>query len=94
MLSRNRRFFESKINLLYLGYAIIDVFAEVFEQTVYYSENYCNFQRFLLFRNKARNARRSRKNAGMREVSHCGMVDFCLTHLHTRANKIVTPPTL
>ena len=29
-----------------------------------YSENYCDFQRFLLFRNKARNAGRSRKNAG------------------------------
>ena len=34
-----------------------------------YSQNYCDFQRFLLFRNKARNAGRSRKNAGMREIS-------------------------
>ena len=29
-----------------------------------YSDNYCDFQRFLLFRSKARNAGRSRKNAG------------------------------
>ena len=29
-----------------------------------YSENYYGFQRFLLFQNKARNAGRSRKNAG------------------------------
>ena len=29
-----------------------------------YSENYCDFQQFLLFRNKARNAGHSRKNAG------------------------------
>ena len=34
-----------------------------------YSYNYWDFQRFLLFRNKARNAGRSRKNAGMRERS-------------------------
>ena len=34
-----------------------------------YSENYCDFLRFLLFRNKAKNAGRSRKNAGMREIS-------------------------
>ena len=34
-----------------------------------YSYNYCDFQRFLLFRNKARNAGRSGKNAGMREIS-------------------------
>ena len=29
-----------------------------------YSNNYCDFQRFLLFQNKARNAGRFRKNAG------------------------------
>ena len=34
-----------------------------------YSKNYCDFQRFLLFRKKARNAGRFRKNAGMREIS-------------------------
>ena len=34
-----------------------------------YSYNYCDFQRFLLFRNKARNAGRSGKNAGMREIN-------------------------
>ena len=41
----------------------------LFEQNVSYSENYCDFQRFLLFRNKVRNAGRSGKNAGMREIS-------------------------
>ena len=44
-----------------------------------YSYNYCDFQRFLLFRNKARNAGRSGENAGMREISQnaglCGTVD-------------------
>ena len=34
-----------------------------------YSNNYYDFQRFFLFRNKARNAGRFRKNAGMREIS-------------------------
>ena len=44
------------------------------------SENYCDFQQFLLFRNKARNAGRSQKIAGMQEISQnagfdCGTVD-------------------
>ena len=33
-----------------------------------YSKHYCDFQRLLLFRNKAINAGRFRKNAGMREI--------------------------
>ena len=33
------------------------------------SWNYCDFQQFLLFRNKARNAGRSGENAGMRQIS-------------------------
>lgn len=41
----------------------------IFEQNVSVQLNYCDFQRFLLFRNKARNAGRSGKNAGMREIS-------------------------
>ena len=36
-----------------------------------FSENYCNFQRFLLFQNKARNAGCSRKNAGNKQK--CGI---------------------
>ena len=36
-----------------------------------YSYNPCDFQRFLLFRNKARNAGRSGKNAGNKEK--CGI---------------------
>ena len=34
-----------------------------------YSENYCDSQQFFLFQNIARNAGRSRKNAGIREIS-------------------------
>ena len=36
-----------------------------------YNENDCDFQRFLLFQNKARNAGRSRKNAGNKQK--CGI---------------------
>ena len=36
-----------------------------------YSYNYCDFQRFLLFRNKARNAGRSDENAGNK--TKCGI---------------------
>ena len=39
-----------------------------------YSENNCDFHRFLLFRNKVRNAGRSRQNVGRREISQkCGI---------------------
>ena len=36
-----------------------------------YRDNYCDFQRFFYFRNKARNAGRSRKNAGNKPK--CGL---------------------
>ena len=36
-----------------------------------YGQIYCDFQRFLLFLNKARNAGRSRKNAG--DKLKCGI---------------------
>ena len=59
VLSRNRRIFESKLR-----------FHRVFSNKMSpYRKNYCDFQRFLLFQNKARNAGRSRKNAGMREIN-------------------------
>ena len=55
---------------IFVGVAIIDVFARAFPNKMCpYSSNYCAFQRFLLFRNKARNAGCSRKNAGVREES-------------------------
>ena len=50
-----------------------------------YSENYCDFQRFLLFRNKARNLVKMRgcgKWAKMRDFPHdCGTVDTCALYM-------------
>ena len=41
------------------------VFAELFRtKSLHTAKNYCDFQRFLLFRNKARNAGRSGKKTG------------------------------
>ena len=67
-----------------------------------YSERYCDFQRFLLFLNKAGNAGRSRKNAGIREISQnagyparllphdCGTVDTNLIHVLSYAKTWIT----
>ena len=55
----------------------------LFDQLSPYSKHYCDFQRFFLFRNKAKNAGRSGKNAGMQEISqNAGFPAGRLTPMH------------
>ena len=61
--------FESKITLLARWRYHWRVHRAIANIISPYSYNYCDFQRFLLFQNKVINAGRSRKNAGMREIS-------------------------